>query len=170
MFTRRTTNRHPRIRTNSHLAPPVAEALEARQVLAAVVWTGDGGTNLWSNPNNWSGGEVPGLADDVVIANVNSNFSVIVDSAPVRVKSLFLDERLVINRGISVSVTNDIDLGANSELKINGLLNWAAGQWEDGAEPTINPGGILNIGSTSNPGQGAVTIAADLLNLGRLAW
>jgi hypothetical protein len=177
MFSRResrfpvSARRASRRTARADLAPrAVAEQLESRQLLAAVVWTGEGGDNLWSNAGNWSNGAVPGLADDVVIASATSNFGVIVDGGPVRVKSLFLNERLVINRGISVSVTNDIDLGPGADLKINGLLNWASGEWEDGSTPTINPGGILNIGSTVNPGTGAVSIDTDLVNLGRLAW
>ncbi len=33
---------------------PVLEAMEARQLMASVAWTGDGGDNNWHNGDNWS--------------------------------------------------------------------------------------------------------------------
>jgi hypothetical protein len=32
-------------------------------------WTGNGGDGLWATPKNWSGGSLPGIADDVLLDN-----------------------------------------------------------------------------------------------------
>ncbi len=164
------TNRTLRSRAGSAFGPGVLEPLERREVLTAVAWTGLGGSNLWSNPANWSGGAIPSSTSDVVINNPTASLSVVLDAGPVTVRSLTLNERLIINRGVTLSSPGEINLGADAELKINGLLNWAAGTWNAGSEPTVNPGGKLNIGRTSAPTQGVVTLASDLLNRGYLAW
>jgi hypothetical protein len=36
---------------------------------AVIVWDGDAGDGLWSTPANWTGDQVPGINDDVVIDN-----------------------------------------------------------------------------------------------------
>src|SRR5436305_1864403 len=43
------------------------EALEQRLVPALVTWNGQGDHTSWNDPHNWSGGALPGPADDVVI-------------------------------------------------------------------------------------------------------
>lgn len=157
-------------RAGTAFGPGSLEPLERREVLTAVEWTGMGGNNLWSNPANWSNGAVPNNTSDVVIDNSSANINVIMDTGPVTVRSLTLNERLVVNRGSTLSSPGQINLGGNAELKINGIVNWAAGTWSEGSRPTVNPGGILNIGRSSTPTQGVVTIASDLLNSGYIAW
>src|SRR5947209_4954220 len=48
------------------------EMLEARCLLATVLWNGGGDGTFWHDPKNWSTGQVPGQNDDVVI-NVPEN-------------------------------------------------------------------------------------------------
>src|SRR5436305_768373 len=43
------------------------EALESRVLLSAVAWTGGGDGVNWTDPANWSGGALPGAADDVLM-------------------------------------------------------------------------------------------------------
>ncbi len=165
MTRRDATDRAARVQN----ASPI-EALESRIALSAVAWTGEGGNSLWSNPANWSGGAVPGNSSEVVIASALGSYAVVIDSGPVRVASLTLGERLIINRGVTLNVNGDFDLVSGADLRINGLVNWMAGEWEDGATAAVNAGGALNIGSTSSPTIGSVTIANDIANNGILRW
>lgn len=153
-----------------HSVGGTLETLENRVVLSTVEWSGLGGNNLWSNPDNWSGGEVPDGTSDVVIDDPSAARSVVLDAGPVTVRSLTLNERLVINRGVVLNSGGEINLGEDAELRINGLMNWVAGTWDEGADATVNPGGRLNIGRTSDPTIGVVTLENDLLNRGMLAW
>ncbi len=146
------------------------EGLEARVVLAAVSWDGGGGNGLWSNALNWSGDALPTQADDVTIEVPGVQRTVIVDAGPVRVKSLTVDDTLVVNSGITLNVTNSFDLTANADLRITGLVNWGSGEWASTRNVRVNAGGLLNIGSTVNPGTGSVTLNANVVNAGRLAW
>lgn len=147
------------------------ETLEPRLSLSAVVWTGSGGDSLWSNPANWSGGAVPNSSSEVVIDSLGPQLAtVVLDAGPVTVRSLSLHERLIINRSVNLSASDFINLGPDADLRINGLLNWAAGSWEHDAQAVINPGGSLNIGRSSAPATGFVTLGTELLNRGYLAW
>src|SRR6185369_12590149 len=42
------------------------ERLEDRSLLAQMIWSGAGGTNVWSNPANWQGNLVPQPDDNLV--------------------------------------------------------------------------------------------------------
>ena len=59
-----------------HRQRPRIEVLENRQLLAgggggggptSVTWTGGGGDDMWSNPANWSDGQVPTAGQNVSI-------------------------------------------------------------------------------------------------------
>ncbi|MEZ6234416.1 MAG: hypothetical protein R3B68_09520 [Phycisphaerales bacterium] len=139
-------------------------------VLAAISWDGGGGDALWSNPLNWSLDFVPRQVDDVTINIPNAQRSVVVDSGPVRVNTLTLDETLIVNSGQSLSVLGAFDLTANADLRINGLVNWVEGDWNSDRDARVNPGGTLNIGTTSTPTQGSVDVRTAIDNAGRLAW
>lgn len=146
------------------------ETLEPRALLAAVSWDGGGGDTLWSNPLNWSGNALPGVSDDVTIALGAPQRTIVLDVGPTKVRSLALDETLVVNSGRVLSVTGDFDLGVNADLRINGVVNWASGDWRTTKTARVQPGGLLNIGSASNPTAGAVTLESALVNDGRVAW
>jgi len=74
------TNRTLRSRAGSAFGPGVLEPLERREVLTAVAWTGLGGSNLWSNPANWSGGAVPSLSNVLAVAIPTGSGNVIFDA------------------------------------------------------------------------------------------
>ncbi len=148
------------------------EPLEPRVVLSTVTWDWGGGDRLWSNPLNWSGDVVPGEEDDVTIdlgPTIDPEMMV-ADLPVIRVKSLILNETLVVNRGTSFNVNESFDIMAEGALRINGLTNWAKGIWNGDIAVRVHPGGLLNVGSSLNPGVGEVTLASDLLNLGTFNW
>ncbi len=148
------------------------DCLEPRVVLAAVSWDGGGGNTLWSNPLNWSGDALPTSADDVTIDVPAVQRTVVADlaSGVIRVRSLTLADTVVINSAVNFNVTLDFDIGATGQLRINGLLNWARGDWGSTVNARVNAGGLLNIGSTVNPTAGSVTLNTSLDNFGRVAW
>lgn len=158
-------------RSTSHRGSgALVEPLEPRILLTALTWDGGGADALWSNPLNWSLDFVPRQVDDVTIALSGAQRSIIADAGPIRVNSLALDETLIVNSGVSLSVLGAFDLGQNADLRINGLVNWGTGTWSTGKAVRVNPGGSLNIGSSSFPSAGSVTLRSELDNAGRLAW
>jgi hypothetical protein len=150
--------------------PACLEPLEARRVLAAVTWDAGGGDGLWSNPLNWSADILPTHRDDVAI-DFGSNRRVIAADIPViRVKSLRVNEVLIVNRGTVLNVNESFDLDAQAALRINGLVNWAAGTWASDRPVAVNVRGVLHVGSSATPDAGLVTLDADLSNRGSLSW
>lgn len=149
---------------------PAFERLEGRALLAAVSWDGGGGDTLWSNPLNWSGDAVPVASDDVTIDVPASQRWINVDVGPLWVRSLTLDDTLIINAGTALTVSGVFALTQNAELRINGTLNWVSGVWDTDRSARIQPGGRLNIGSAMNPDVGGVTLRSELDNRGTLAW
>jgi hypothetical protein len=64
------------------------EALESRNLLS-VSWTGLGGDTNWHTPGNWSGGETPTSADDVIIDSPAVTVNILTGDT-VSIKSLTL--------------------------------------------------------------------------------
>src|SRR5690349_2280776 len=50
----------------------IAEPLERRRLLTAISWTAQGDGINWTDPNNWSTGGLPHVADDVTINTTGS--------------------------------------------------------------------------------------------------
>lgn len=148
------------------------DCLEARVVLAAVSWDGGGGNNLWSNPLNWSNDLLPGNADDVTIDVPSVQRTIVADEASgvIRVRSLTLSDTLVTNRGVNFNVNQEFNITASGQIRINGLVNWVAGEWASTVDARLNPGGQLNIGSSQNPTQGSVTLNTNLISNARFGW
>src|SRR3954468_7241876 len=82
------------------------ERLEHRTLLAAVHWTGAGGDNLWTTPDNWSGNAVPGPLDDVAIL-VTTNPSVEIDFGDQAINSLVSDGAITLTGG-TLEVTTTV--------------------------------------------------------------
>ncbi|MEZ6235457.1 MAG: hypothetical protein R3B68_14820 [Phycisphaerales bacterium] len=163
-----------------HPQPAFAlESLEPRQVLAVVTWDGGGGSNLWSNPLNWSGDVLPGPDDDVNLIQPGlpapqvSPGLVVADAGPIEIKSLRLYRSFVLNAGVDMRITGtliDRDLyGVAGEVRINGDLRVE----NRGATPAnltilvlaVQPGGSLVLGAPD----GARTPAYFAIeNLGRV--
>ncbi len=99
-------------------------------------WTGNGGDNLYLNPDNWSPIGIPGVNDEVVIP---AGKSVILDStAKIEVGSIRIAETatLTVTQRLSVNTTdlvivsdatvNDLlplSLTVNGDIEINGTMN-----------------------------------------------
>ncbi len=148
---------------------PLFQTLEPRTLLANVNWDAGGGDNLWSNPLNWSTDTLPTSSDRVAL-DMPGQRTVIADVGPIRVNELLFDETLIINRGVTLSANSTLHLSDNADLRINGLLNWAAGEWDTDKYIRVNAGGRLNIGSSANPGAGGVVLRSNIDNNGILAW
>jgi len=150
--------------------PIALQPLESRALLTPLTWDGGGGNALWSNPLNWSLDFVPRQVDDVTISVNNVQRTIIGDTPNMRVNSLTLTETLIVNSGNALSVIGAFDLGQQSDLRINGVVNWATGDWNSNNPVRVNPGGLLNIGSGTFPGTGSVALSGAIDNAGRLAW
>ncbi|MCY2963303.1 MAG: hypothetical protein NT069_06560 [Planctomycetota bacterium] len=97
--------------------PAVIEALESRVLLAAVSWTGNAGTGLWTTAGNWNGNQVPGANDDVTI-DVPGSASVLL-IGDVTVKSLANSETLTLVSNAIVNTKLTFQSGVNSGGTIN---------------------------------------------------
>ena len=53
-------------------------------------WTGNGGDRFWSTPQNWSGGSLPGIADDVLLDNgeLPGSYQVLLPDHTVSIRTL----------------------------------------------------------------------------------
>ena len=92
-------------RINDDVSSVMFEGLESRQLFNAIAWTGAGDGVNWSNAANWSGGIVPGFADDVTI-NVAANPNIQISGSRT-VNSLNNAEALTINGSNACSNCND---------------------------------------------------------------
>ncbi len=63
----------PRRRPRRHLGS--SDTLEQRQLLAAVMWDGQGPTDDWNDSRNWTDDTLPGPTDDVIIDFGANDFS-----------------------------------------------------------------------------------------------
>ncbi len=104
------------------------EALESRQMLAVVSWTGGGGDNQWTTAGNWSNGAVPTSADDVTV-DVAGNPTIMFNGVggPVSVRSLLSRENITFQLNtFNVVTTATFDGGAVARVQ-GGKLN--GGTW-----------------------------------------
>jgi hypothetical protein len=106
------------------------EALEQRQLLSAVTWTGGGSNSNWDNPQNWNPQAVPAAADDVVIDTASAAATV------------------AINSGDAESVKS-LTTGGNDTLSITG------GSLTVAANSTLSGGLSMTGGSLTVSGAGA---------------
>jgi RHS repeat-associated protein len=90
------------------------ERLEERVVLSTVSWDGGGGDNLWSNPDNWSGNQLPGAGDEVTIA-ADGDITILHDVGASEVSSLSIEENLEV-RNSTLNVSGDFAVSSGSWL------------------------------------------------------
>lgn len=114
---------------------------------ATVSWTGGGGDNLWNTPANWSGGNIPGPGDDVII-NVAGNPVVVLDTVGATVRSIQCAESFRLENN-SLSLT-----GGNSSFTgpVNITTGWL---YVDGATTVVNvqgPTTLLGAACYANDG------------------
>ncbi len=97
----------------------LVESLEDRRVLTTVAWDGGGGDLFWSNPLNWSGDQLPGIENDVVIdapGNVTIQFDVV---EPQAIKSLDLKDSLRLSAG-SLTVAGSMLVSPDQRISAQG--------------------------------------------------
>lgn len=112
---------------------------------AEISWTGAGGDGNWHNPQNWSGGVVPGPDDHVIIDLPNAQVTIFstttVSSLALYDASLTLQAPFLVNdfsvvggrmEGTDLDVTNMSVTGAaatifNLRLKVSGTMSLSSG-------------------------------------------
>lgn len=119
------------------------EALEARQLLAAVAWDGGGDGTSWHDPLNWDTDVVPTAADDVTI-DVAGNPTVVFNATTGSraVNSLVTRELMTFSGGaLAVGTTATID---GVTVTLGGAI-WSGGTWgtANGGQVQVT-GGLLS--------------------------
>jgi hypothetical protein len=112
------------------------DALEARTLLAAVMWDGGGNDFNWNNELNWSDDTLPDAADDVTINFGANDFTVVHGSATNSVKSLvsyaglnvsaselLVHESATLHRELKVTGV----FGGSGDITVSGLFTWTTG-------------------------------------------
>jgi hypothetical protein len=137
--------KRPAVRTKTHQRRGVRPALERLEdrLTPAVTWTGGAGTLNWSDAANWSGGAVPGAADDAII-----NIPV---SGPIKISGTNAVHSLTDTTASLVLPGGSLSLAAASSVSQNvtlqgGTLTAAGSLVVGGALTESN--GLLNGGGT----------------------
>jgi hypothetical protein len=125
---------------------PAVEQLEDRTLLSIVTWVG--GTGDWNTPGNWSGGALPGSADDVQITT--PGISVTHSTGSHTVKSLTLSPGLLLSGG-SLNVTGTV--------QIDGTLTVGGGS---GTLNTVTVGGSGSLAVGSAGSSGTITVSGNM--------
>jgi hypothetical protein len=96
--------------------------------MATRTWTGNSGNGLWATSGNWSGRQVPGSSDDVVLPSKSSAYSVTL-SAAAPVKSLTIGDyqgtnpiTLILNTGANLHATGAINIAQYGTIEGQGTL------------------------------------------------
>ena len=121
------------------------EQLEDRRVLATIHWDGEASDSLWTSADNWSGNQLPGIDDDVVIGDVG--ITITHSAGSTTIKSLQSAEPLIVSGGnlkvtdsLVMSATNSISVsGASTSFVVDGPANI------DGASVFVSGGGNLSL-------------------------
>src|SRR4051812_16373652 len=152
--------------------PMLFEALEPRQLLAAIFWDGGGGDLLWHNPLNWSGDVLPGADDDVML-NAPGITVVHDQDVTTAVHSLWALSPLELRGGVIASATQwrqaaplsitGGSVGGAGDLLVNSSVSWTAGVMLGSGRTLILPGRELRIA-------GDVSLARQIVNNGSLVW
>ncbi|MCC7389864.1 MAG: hypothetical protein IT431_13975 [Phycisphaerales bacterium] len=117
------------------------EQLEARLVLASVVWDGgpSGTGTSWQDPANWAGDVLPANGDDVTIS-VAADPLILYSSGTLTLNSLMTDEDLRLSGG---------ELGVSGAADINAVLSLSGGAMSGGSWDVT--GGLLQpLANSSN--------------------
>ena len=96
------------VSASNEILPPAPVGL-ASMVGRTTQWIGADGD--WSDPSNWSTGEVPGTLDDVVIDLVATDVTITISGGSREVRSLHSEEAFVISGG-SLRVSRDSQVNA----------------------------------------------------------
>jgi hypothetical protein len=133
------------------------ETLEERHLLAALVWTGDGGDLNWNNPANWSANELPGSGDDVTISGF-SDITISHASAATSINSLTSDASLALSGGsFSIAAHSIIDanlllsggtLTGAGDLTVTATFEWTGGTQTGSGRTVLAEGAQMLITGT----------------------
>jgi hypothetical protein len=114
----------------------VVDALEARTLLAAVIWDGGGNDFNWNNELNWSDDTLPGVHDDVTINLGANDFTVVHSTGISSVKSLVSYAGLNVSGGelllqesshLFGELTVRGVVGGSADIAVSGLFTWTTG-------------------------------------------
>jgi hypothetical protein len=94
---------------------PRLEGLEGRLAPATITWSNPAG-GLWNAGGNWSGGAVPGPADDAVIGALNAGAAVTHASGADAVHSLALSSALKVTSGSALTAAAGFTLNLSGSL------------------------------------------------------
>ncbi len=151
------------------LALAVFSAITLQPHAATVSWVG--GSGDWNAPANWSGGALPGPADDVVI-DLPGDLTITHSSGDDAVQSIQCSESFVLSGG-SLSVANATQFSANFNLNGGELtgsgdvtatntFNWTGGTMTGAGKTIIPAGATLTIWGG--------TLGRELRNHGTATW
>ncbi len=137
------------------------EALEPRQLLAVVTWTGAGDGRLWNDAANWDRGVVPANGDEVTIPDVAKTAEVVfpANNAPLRLEKLVVDEWFRLQGGVelsgagpyqftSLNVEPGARLDGTAKVHVGGDRSTSGFVWSGGT--IAGTGGLLVDLQTSN--------------------
>jgi hypothetical protein len=148
------------------------EALESRQLLAAVAWDGGGNGVDWADPLNWSNNALPTAADDVLIdaPSVTVRHQAGVSSVrSLDVRSPFLLAGGTLAPATASSFAADLTLAAGTlagvgDITLRGTTAWTGGTMEGTGKTIVAPTGTL----TANAG--VLNLWRSLDNGGTFNW
>jgi hypothetical protein len=135
-----------------------AEDLEARRLLSGVSWVGKGDGTSWSDPTNWSSGQVPGAGDDVTIDLPGSSIVYDANLGATSIHSLSGNDTLTLAGG-SLTVASYSSLrgrlivdggaliatGAGTTMTASGLVTAASGSLAAQAGATLSLPGLPSV-------------------------
>ncbi|MFM9996087.1 MAG: beta strand repeat-containing protein [Phycisphaerales bacterium] len=144
-------------RRRAHTGWHGLERLEDRRVMALVSWDGGASTNSWHDAANWSGDQLPGANDDVVI-DVPASAATVVHSSSVLtlVRSITNFEGLTLSGGTispgsggggnwvqhGPMTLSGGTVGGSGNLYVKAGLNWTGGSMTGSGRTIIEAGGV----------------------------
>ena len=166
----RTRNREMRRRGTlarcRHRIGPRLDALECRIVLAVDNWIGPLQTGSWSDPLNWSLGEVPGPNDIAYFSEPEYNpadplvYGPCVLNTPVTVGALYMDSSY--NQDLTVASPLTID-GSQGDSQ------WSGGGLSISSGASLTNQGTFNIGAGQPGSELLLSGGGSLINAGTIA-
>jgi len=115
-----------------------------------LAWTGNVSSD-WTNPNNWDGVNIPNATTNVVINGGATYYPDISSNQSCFKLTLNGTGQITINSGVLLTVSENVTIGTNSQINLNGEIR-VAGDWQN--DGTVTPGSssstVFNGNSTQN--------------------
>ena len=165
------------------------EALEARQLMAAVAWDGGGDGLNWHDARNWSADVLPAAADDVTIGAEWLKVRVGIDAGAVEIRSLSTAARLEVpdgrlsatgtiraERGVELGKVGNLEAGDRIEIfgqpggtmRLDGRLRAASVRVDAGLSGYVLIGGSIDASSATGSGGSIVVLGERIALTGAL--